>query len=124
VNRRLVYLSAILIAINAATAPETMGPQGAVPLMLALGVLLYLTASRRNWLAWLLLESITATVGIVTIGAIADGSITAIAGALFLTTTAAVFPLEPGRATRRTRKPSTRDRSVNGGHVTASSGHE
>ena len=123
VSRRRVYIAAALIAMNAATAPQTTGSAGSAALAVVLGALLYLTASRRSWFAWLLLETITATFGVVTIGAVVHGSAIAVAGALLLAITATVYPLEPGRTTRSARR-SAHDGSVEGGHAAVSPGHD
>jgi len=98
VRRTYLYLAAISIVANAAAGQQTTHSPGPTTFAPVLLVLLYLTTARRNWLAWLLLETITATVGIVC--AFGTISSTTVAGVLALATTAAVIPLEPGRPAR------------------------
>jgi hypothetical protein len=109
VKRASIYAAVALIVANAATGElttQSAGPRNLAPVLL---VLVYLTAARRSWLAWLLLETITGTLGIVC--ALGTVSPTTVAGVLALATTAVVFPLEPGR-----RQPDRTDRlSSDGG---------
>jgi len=122
VKRACVYLAVGLIVANAATGQETMqsqGPRNVAPVLLGL---LYLTTARRSWLAWLLLETITGTLGIVS--TFGNPSSSTIAGVLALATTAVVFPLEPGKRRAERLKGSPADGRLDIDVVPVGTGHD
>lgn len=121
-RRAYVYLAAILIVVNAATGQQTTqspGPRNTAPVLL---VLLYLTTVRRSWIAWLLLEAATATLGIIC--AFGTPSSTTVAGVLALGTTAAVFPLEPSRRQSSRTDGSSSDGGLKVDVIAVNPGHD
>lgn len=120
-----MYLAVIVIVVNGLTGQQTTRASAvaqSAPLFLAL---LYLATARRSWLAWLLLATVTATVGILMApGVIENKTSNWVAGMLYLATTAAVIPLEPGKGRGRRRKASPTDGSLGLNVVTVGPGHD